>query len=137
MKITDSGIDTIQIELEGNIDIEKVDNIAIKKDKTKYTVDNNTKVVIIVSLYKRNKRELSTVKETCEVIKENKGLNEVNGLDRLDIAIDFKEELKEKKNLFRMILECYARQRKFKTDVFKTVKGIAEDGNLKLSNNRL
>ncbi|MGL6100906.1 MAG: hypothetical protein ACRC0G_14955, partial [Fusobacteriaceae bacterium] len=137
MQITDSGIDTIQVELNGIIEVEKIDNKAMLKDKTKYTANGNTKIVMMLSLYFDKKRKLSTVKEVVEVLKMNKEINKINSLDRLDIAIDFLEEIQDKKNLFRIILECYARQKKFKTDVFKTVKGIAETGNLKLSNNRL
>ncbi|MGL5355981.1 MAG: hypothetical protein ACRDAQ_05450 [Cetobacterium sp.] len=137
MRITDSGIDTIQVELNGIIEVEKIDNKAMLKDKTKYTANGNTKIVMMLSLYFDKKRKLSTVKEVDEVLKMNKEINKINSLDRLDIAIDFLEEIQDKKNLFRIILECYARQKKFKTDVFKTVKGIAETGNLKLSNNRL
>lgn len=138
MKITDTGIDTIALEIKGSIDVEKIEDRALMTDKTRYTVNNDTKISLIVSLYFTKNRKLSTVRETKEAIALNKGkYDEVKGLDRLDIAIDFKEKLKEKQNLFRMILECYARQKKFKTQVFKTVKGIAENGNLKLSNNRL
>ncbi|MGL4989495.1 MAG: hypothetical protein ACRCZR_05755 [Cetobacterium sp.] len=137
MKITDTGIDTIQFEIDGAIEVEKVENKAILKDKTKYTVDNNTKVSVIVSLYFNKNRKLSTVKEALEVIKMNKEINKINSLDRLDLAVDFLEEIEDKQNLFRMFLECYARQRKFKTDVFKTIKKLGDLGNLKLSNNRL
>lgn len=133
MKITDTGIDTIQAIVEGKIDKDKINNRAILSKEIRYTLEDNTKLPIIVSLQFGDVRKLSTVDETHEVLEELEGLL---GLDRLDIAVDFMELLEEKKNLFRMILECYARQKKFKTDVFKTVKGIAVTGNMKISNNR-
>ena len=134
MKITDTGIDTIQAIVKGKIDKDKMNNRAIMDKKVNYTLDDNTKLPINISLWFGEIKKLSTVNETYKAINELQG---VLGLDRVDIAVDFMELLFDKKNVFRMILECYARQKKFKTDVFKTIKGIAVNGNLKLSNNRL
>lgn len=135
MKITDSGIDTIQIEIKGKIDVDKIEDERLL-NKHKYTKDDNTKLSYIISI-ENNKRRLSTIQETFDFIEEKRECGEINSLDRLDIAIDFTETLREKQNLFRMLLECLAKEKKMTKEVFATIKGIAVKGNLKLSNNRL
>lgn len=133
MVTRDAGIDTIQAVVRGKIDKDKITNKAIVKKNIRYTLEDDTKLPIIVSLQLGEKRKLSTVNEAYEVSKKTEN---ILGLDRIDVAIDFEEKIEDKKNLFRMILECYAKQKKIKTDVFKTVKGIAVTGNMKISNNR-
>lgn len=136
MKIVDSGVDSIQIEMKGIIDTDKIEDDSLLKNKTRFTKDNNTKLGYIVGL-KNGKRRLSSIKETIDFIADKKICGEINSLDRLDITIDFTETLREKQNLFRMLLECIAKEKKMSKEVFATVKGIAVKGNLKISNNRL
>ncbi|MEG2347884.1 MAG: hypothetical protein RSB50_09410 [Cetobacterium sp.] len=135
-RTTDSGVDTIQLEMKGVVDTDKINDNSILKNKTRFTKDNNTKIGYIVGL-ENGKRRLSTIQETIEFIKEKRKRGEVVGLCRLDVAVDFMETLEEKRNLFRMLLECLAKEKKIVKDVFATVKGIAIKGNLKISNNRL
>lgn len=136
MIIVDSGVDSIQMEMKGIIDTDKIEDDSLLKNKTRFTKDNNTKLSYIVGL-KNGKRRLSSIKETFDFIAEKRECGEINSLDRLDITIDFTETLREKQNLFRMLLECIAKEKKMSKEVFATVKGIAVKGNLKISNNRL
>lgn len=136
MKIVDSGVDSIQLEMKGIIDTDKIEDDSLLKNKTRFTKDNNTKLGYIVGL-KNGKRRLSSIKETFDFIAKKRESGEINSLDRLDITIDFMEKLREKQNLFRMLLECIAKEKKMSKEVFATVKGIAVKGNLKISNNRL
>lgn len=135
MKIVDSGVDSIQLEMKGIVDVDKIEDDSLLKNKTRFTKDNNTKLGYIVGL-KNGKRRLSSIKETFDFIAEKRESGEINSLDRLDITIDFMEKLREKQNLFRMLLECIAKEKKMSKEVFATVKGIAVKGNLKISNNR-
>ena len=136
MKIVDSGVDSIQLEMKGIIDTDKIEDDSLLKNKTRFTKDSNTKLGYIVGL-KNGKRRLSSIKETFDFIAKKRESGEINSLDRLDITIDFMEKLREKQNLFRMLLECIAKEKKMSKEVFATVKGIAVKGNLKISNNRL
>lgn len=131
MTLTGVGIDTIQIEIKGLHEI-KTDNRLILSDKTTYTAKGNTRLVL------RGLNGLSSISEILGYIQE---LKEILGQEveivRVDIASDSKEYLKDNINLARLFLECLNIARgKENGDIFKTIKGIEKEGNIKLSNGR-
>lgn len=131
MKIEIVGFDTIQIEIKGLHEI-KANNKMILSDKTTYTGKGNTRLVL------RGLKGLSSLGEVLEYIRE---LEEVLGeqveIVRVDIGADSQEFLKENINLARMFLECLnIVRRKENGDIFKTIKGIEKEGNIKLSTGR-
>lgn len=145
------GIDTIQIEIAGIHEI-KVDNKNIFKhpskdndkliirglgeilgDKTMRTSKGNTRMAI------RGFRlsSITGMLLLIEVLKEIIGQEVEIGVVRVDVATDSKEFLKDNINLARLFLECLTIARgKENVDVFKTIKGLGKEGNIKLSNGR-
>lgn len=125
------GFDTIQMEIKGLHEV-KTDNRMVLSDKTTYTGKGNTRLVL------RGLNGLSSVKEILGYIQE---LEEIIGekveVVRVDIGADSKEYLKDNVNLARLFLECLnIARRKDNGDIFKTIKGIEKEGNIKLSNGR-
>lgn len=127
------GIDTIQIELCGYFKDELKDIKSILDDKTLYTENNNTRIVM------RANNELSTVDEVVaclELLMQKIECKEWKVV-RVDMSIDYLEKLEDNLNLSRLFLECLAiKRRKEKAEIFNTKKGIEKQGNLKISSKR-
>lgn len=132
MKIDKVGIDTVQIEIKGLHDV-KADNRTILSDKTTYTAKGNTRLVL------RGLCGLSSIKEILEYTYELEGnLKESVEVVRVDIGADSKQYLRNNVNLARLFLECLnIVRRKDNGDIFKTIKGIEKEGNIKLSSGRI
>lgn len=132
MKIDKVGIDTVQIEIKGLHEV-KADNRTILNDKTTYTAKGNTRLVV------RGLNGLSSIKEMLRYIQElEEGLEQEVEVVRVDIGADSQEYLKNNVNLARLFLECLnIVRRKDNGDIFKTIKGIEKEGNIKLSSGRI
>lgn len=132
MKIDKVGIDTVQVEIKGLHDV-KADNRTILNDKTTYTSKGNTRLVL------RGLHGLSTIKEMLECTYElEENLKESVEVVRVDIGADSKQYLRNNVNLARLFLECLnIVRRKDNGDIFKTIKGIEKEGNIKLSSGRI
>lgn len=130
MRTSAVGIDTIQIEVVGIHEI-KTDNKIVLGDKTTYTSKGNTRLVVRGFGLSSVKGMLSLIEELKEML--GQGVEIV----RVDIGADSKEFLKDNINLARLFLECLSIVRKKESvDIFKTIKGIEKEGNIKLSNGR-
>ncbi|MGL4425441.1 MAG: hypothetical protein ACRCTC_04210 [Cetobacterium sp.] len=133
MKIVNGGIDTIQLELVGLYKKELQDLKCILSDKTTYTANNNTRIVIKANI---ELSSLNSVLASIELL-----MNEIQcerwQIVRVDIACDSIDKLECNMTTARMFLECLSVvRRKENLKVYKTIKGIEEVGNLKISSKR-
>ncbi|MGL5990067.1 hypothetical protein [Cetobacterium sp.] len=133
IKLIKAGVDTVQIEVEGLHSI-KSDNGYILNDKTTYTAKQNTRIVMKCT------NDLATPKEMLNNIKtlENNIKIKKMKITRVDLGADMKEFMKDNKNLLRLFLECLNTLRKKDcSEIFKTIKGLEKDGNIKISSKRV
>ncbi|MGL4901826.1 MAG: hypothetical protein ACRC3I_01950 [Cetobacterium sp.] len=134
MEVIKGGIDTIEVEFIGNYKEELKEMRVVLDDKTTYTDDNNTRVVI------RPNNELSELSQALECVKwvaEKLECKEWR-IVRVDMSTDFRDKFEDNLNLSRLLLGCLAIVKKIRIeDVFNTKKGIEEQGNLKIKTKRL
>jgi hypothetical protein len=129
--IINVGIDTIRLEIEGIHEVE-LDNRLVLKDKTIFTSKGNTRITI------RNPNGLlSDIEEMLFFIKELEHFTDAEvKIVRVDIAADSNDHLKDNSNLIRLLLECINVSNDRTCEIFRTVKGINKDCNIKLSDRR-
>lgn len=134
MEVIKGGIDTIEVEFIGNYKEELKEIRVVLDDKTTYTDDNNTRVVIRPN---NELSELSQALECIEWVAEKLECKEWR-IVRVDMSTDFRDKFEDNLNLSRLLLGCLAIVKKIRIeDVFNTKKGIEEQGNLKIKTKRL
>ena len=133
IRLIKAGVDTVQIEFEGLHAI-KSDGGLILNDKTTYTAKQNTRIVM------KSTNDLATSKEmlnNIKTLKNNTKIKEMK-ITRVDLGADTKDFIKDNKNLLRLFLECLNISRKKESsEIFKTIKGLEKDGNIKISSKRV
>jgi hypothetical protein len=134
LKIIGAGIDTVQVELRGKFKEELQEIKTVIDDKTTYTDDNNTRIVV------RANRELSSINEALaciELVAEKIKCKDWR-ITRVDMTVDYENRFEENMKLYRLFLECLAIvRRKDKLEIFNTKKGIEKQCNLKISSKRI
>lgn len=135
MQVVKGGIDTVEVEFIGKYKKEELKEIrVVLDDKTTYTDDSNTRVVV------RPNNELSDLSQVLECIKwvaEKLECKEWRVV-RVDMSTDFKDKFEDNLNLSRLLLGCLSIVKRIGIkEIFNTKKGIEEQGNLKIRTKRL
>ncbi|MGL5126470.1 MAG: hypothetical protein ACRC6U_10920 [Fusobacteriaceae bacterium] len=139
MELQKVGIDTIDLMYEGLIDVDKLKNKAVMKEKS-IEVNGNTKIVFKPSKIFSNGIHLSNaleVKGAIAMLEMEIGV--LGRITRVDISADTIEHLYDNKALSRLFLSCLAfkRRKKENIDIFRTIKNVEEEGNIKIRSKRV